>query len=138
MSSWFEVTPESSQMLSEERLILACTELVYQAMDEAGVETKQELANLLGVSKNEVGQRLSGRRNLTVKTLAAMLHVLGKEADVTLRPIRKYEQESDEEAGMLHVHAHTTQRKAANRSYSTARVTIAKNVVRSESADCLV
>ncbi len=87
MSSWFEVTPENERMLSEERLILACTELVYEAMDAAGVETKQELASLLGVSKNEVGQRLSGRRNLTVKTLAAMLHVLGKEAHVSLSPI---------------------------------------------------
>jgi len=87
MSSWFEVTPENESMLSEERLILACTELVYEAMDGAGVETKQQLAELLGVSKNEVGQRLSGRRNLTIKTLAAMLHSLGSEAQVSLRPI---------------------------------------------------
>ena len=74
-------------MLSEERLILTCTELVYEAMDDAGVETKQQLAELLGVSKNEVGQRLSGRRNLTVKTLAGMLHVLGKEAEISLRSL---------------------------------------------------
>lgn len=87
MNGWFESSPETERMLSEERLILACTELVHEAMDDAGVETKQQLAELLGVSKNEVGQRLSGRRNLTVKTLAGMLHVLGKEAEISLRPL---------------------------------------------------
>ncbi|QZD97173.1 helix-turn-helix DNA binding domain protein [Gordonia phage Floral] len=87
-NSWLNPSPEMERMVSEEQLILACTELVYQAMDDAGVESKQELATMLGVSKNEISQRLSGKRNLTVKTLAAMLHVLGREAEVTLRPRR--------------------------------------------------
>lgn len=87
MNERFEESSEMERMLSEERLILTCTELVYEAMEDAGIDTKQQLAELLGVSKNEVGQRLSGRRNLTVKTLAGMLHVLGKEAEISLRPL---------------------------------------------------
>ncbi|MFW0790055.1 helix-turn-helix domain-containing protein [Gordonia sp. CPCC 205333] len=85
-SSWYRASsPERARSLSEERLILECSELVYEAMDRAGVATKQELAALLGVSKNEVGQRLSGRRNLTIRTLAAMLHVLGAEVSIQLK-----------------------------------------------------
>jgi transcriptional regulator with XRE-family HTH domain len=127
MSDWFDVTPESEQMLSEERLILACTELVYKAMDEAGVETKQELADLLHVSKNEVGQRLSGKRNLTIKTLAAMLHVLGKEAAVTLRPIR-----SAIEEDVRTISIQQPLRVAKRRAYSTARMNIAEAVTESK------
>lgn len=86
MSDWFRVTPESERLLSEERLILAATEQVYEAMQCAGV-TKKTLAERLGVSKSEIGQRLSGRRNLTVRSLAAMLHELGCEATLALRPL---------------------------------------------------
>lgn len=86
MSDWFRVTPESERLLSEERLILSATEQVYEAMEYAGV-TKKTLADRLGVSKSEIGQRLSGRRNLTVRSLAAMLHELGCEATLALRPL---------------------------------------------------
>lgn len=86
MSDWFTVTPESERLLSEERLILAATEQVYEAMECANA-SKKDLAERLSVSKSEIGQRLSGRRNLTVRSLAAMLHVLGFEATLTIRPL---------------------------------------------------
>jgi transcriptional regulator with XRE-family HTH domain len=127
MSDWFDVTPESQQMLSEERLILACTELVYKAMDEAGVETKQQLADLLHVSKNEVGQRLSGKRNLTVKTLAAMLHVLGKEAAVSLRPVRSAVGED-----VQTISFQQPLRVTNPRAYGTTRMNIADTVTESK------
>jgi transcriptional regulator with XRE-family HTH domain len=86
MNSWFRETPESARALSEERLILASTELVHQALDLSGL-SKKDLAQRLGVSQSEIGQRLSGRRNLTVRSLAALLHELGYEATLTLRPL---------------------------------------------------
>ena len=86
MSDWFKSTPESERLLSEERLILAATEKVYEAMEHADA-TKKTLAERLGVSKSEIGQRLSGRRNLTVRSLAAMLHALGAEATLSIRPV---------------------------------------------------
>jgi plasmid maintenance system antidote protein VapI len=85
MSSWFRSTPESEALLAEERLVLSATEMVYEAMERAGVN-KQELAEMLDVQPSEVSQRLSGRRNLTLRTLARMLHVLGKRAELNLKP----------------------------------------------------
>lgn len=86
MSDWFRVTPGSERLLSEERLILAATEQVYEAM-ECSHTSKTDLAERLGVSKSEIGQRLSGRRNLTVRSLAAMLHAMGFEATLAIRPV---------------------------------------------------
>lgn len=81
--SWFHSTPESEALLAEERLVLAATEAVHDAMAEKGVN-RQKLAKLLNVRPSEISQRLSGKRNLTLRSLAQMLHVLGKEADLTL------------------------------------------------------
>ncbi|MBS9534346.1 helix-turn-helix transcriptional regulator [Mycobacterium sp. M1] len=83
--SWFESTPEREAMLAEERLVLSATEIVHEALDRAGV-TKRELAARLNVKPSEISQRLSGRRNLTFRTFAAMLHKLGMRAELTLRP----------------------------------------------------
>lgn len=86
MTAWFKSTPEGERLLSEERLILEATESVYDAMDRSQLK-KSDIASKLGVSKSEVGQRLSGRRNLTVRSLAAMLHTLGFEAKISIRPV---------------------------------------------------
>ncbi|WNG84301.1 helix-turn-helix transcriptional regulator [Mycobacterium sp. ITM-2016-00316] len=88
MSDWFNATPSSERLLSEERLILSATEQVHEALHCADVP-KKVLAERLGVSKSEIGQRLSGRRNLTVRSLAAMLHALGYEATLSIRPVTK-------------------------------------------------
>lgn len=85
MSTWFNSTPESEAMLAEERLILAATELVYEAMDKRGV-SKKELADRLQVRPTEVSSRLRGTRNLTLRTFAAMLHALDARVELALRP----------------------------------------------------
>lgn len=86
MSDWFTVTPERERLLSEERLILNATEKVYEAL-EFTQDTKKSLSEKLGISKSEVGQRLSGRRNLTIRSLASMLYALGYEATIGIRPL---------------------------------------------------
>jgi transcriptional regulator with XRE-family HTH domain len=83
--SWFRSTPESEAALAEERLVLSATEAVEEALARAGMN-KQQLAELLKVRPTEISQRLSGRRNLTLRTLARMLHVLGMRAELTLKP----------------------------------------------------
>ena len=75
---------EYVRLLAEERLMLAATELIAEAMERQGVNRKQ-LAEKLGVSQGEVTQRLSGTRNLTLRSLADMLHVLDAEAKVVIR-----------------------------------------------------
>jgi transcriptional regulator with XRE-family HTH domain len=81
--TWFKSTPESEALLAEERLVLAATEAVDEAMLISGTN-RQRLAELINVKPSEISQRLSGRRNLTLRSLAQMLHVLGWRAEITI------------------------------------------------------
>lgn len=83
MTDWFRSTPESEALLAQETLVLDATEIVYEAMEIRGINGR-ELADRLGVRPSEVSQRLSGRRNLTLRSLAAMLHQLGAHAELHL------------------------------------------------------
>ena len=76
LGSWFRETPESLRLLAEETALLEASELVEACLEDRKI-TRAALANRLGVSRSEVTQRLNGKRNLTVKTLGAMLHELG-------------------------------------------------------------
>lgn len=76
MSNWFKETPESLRMLAEERVILAASELIAEALESRG-QTKSLLADSLNVKRSEISQRLSGRRNITMKSFASMLDALG-------------------------------------------------------------
>lgn len=83
--SWFKSTPESEALLAEERLVLAAAEAVDEALLISGTN-RQQLAELLNVKPSEISQRLSGRRNLTLRSLARMLHVLGWQVELTIAP----------------------------------------------------
>lgn len=84
MSTWFRETPESLRLLAEERAVVEAAELVSGAI-EARRSTRKALAEMLGIARSEITQRLSGRRNLTVRSLAAMLHELGFELQLRIR-----------------------------------------------------
>ncbi|WP_157553165.1 helix-turn-helix domain-containing protein [Jiangella gansuensis] len=75
MSDWFRSTPESERLLAEERVVLAATELICEAMERRGI-SRAELAAKIQVTPSEVSQRLSGRRNLSLRNLARMLHAM--------------------------------------------------------------
>jgi len=75
MNNWFRSTPETERLLAQERAVLGVTELLSEAMERRGV-SRAELANRLNVSASEVTQRLSGERNLSLRSLSDMLHVL--------------------------------------------------------------
>ncbi|MEU3014951.1 helix-turn-helix domain-containing protein [Nocardia asteroides] len=76
MTTWFRRTSEAEALFAEERLLLSATEMVHGALDAKGM-SKKRLAELLDVTPTEVSQRLSGRRSLTLRSLARMMHVLG-------------------------------------------------------------
>ncbi|MBM0128052.1 helix-turn-helix domain-containing protein [Pimelobacter simplex] len=76
LGTWFDATPESVRLLAEESALLEATELVAECLTHREV-SRSELAKRLGVGRSEVTQRLSGKRNLSVKSLGAMLHELG-------------------------------------------------------------
>lgn len=85
MTTWFRRTPEAEALVAEERLVLAATEMVHEALETTGT-TKRKLAEKLGVRPTEISQRLSGRRNLTLRSLAQMMNALGY--DVKLEAIK--------------------------------------------------
>lgn len=76
VGSWFKETPESLRLVAEETALLEASELVAACLEDRHIK-KSTLADRLGVSRSEVTQRLNGKRNLTVRTLGAMLHELG-------------------------------------------------------------
>jgi predicted XRE-type DNA-binding protein len=84
MSTWFRETPESARALAEETALLDAAELVSKAIVKRGA-TRMALSKRLGVPRSEISQRLGGKRNLTVRTLAAMLHELDFELQLRVR-----------------------------------------------------
>ncbi|WP_082677848.1 helix-turn-helix domain-containing protein [Leucobacter chromiiresistens] len=63
-------------IFAEEAAMIDASESIAEALERSGL-SQVELAELLGVSKSEISARLRGERNITVRKLAATLHVLG-------------------------------------------------------------
>ena len=81
--------PEFAKLMAQGDLIMEVTETLCELLEEEKVSRK-ELAERLGKTKGFVSQLLNGGRNLTLRTVADILHVL--EYKVTLNPqkIEKY------------------------------------------------
>jgi len=87
-NTWFRETPESLRALAEERALVDAAELVSEGI-EARETSRRALADKLGVARSEITQRLSGKRNLTVRSLAAMLHELDYDLQLRVRDRRQ-------------------------------------------------
>jgi transcriptional regulator with XRE-family HTH domain len=74
--------PEFRKLLAEEELILEVTETICDILENEKISRK-ELADRLGKSKGFVSQVLNGGRNLTLRTVADILHVLGYKVALT-------------------------------------------------------
>jgi transcriptional regulator with XRE-family HTH domain len=72
--------------VEQETLILDATELICSVMEEAGM-SRQELAKRLGKSKGFVSQLLSGRRNMTLRTLGDVMYSLGHRFELSAAPL---------------------------------------------------
>ncbi len=75
--------PEFARLMAQGDLIMEVTETLCELLDKEEVSRK-ELADRLGKTKGFVSQLLNGGRNLTLRTVADILHVLGYK--VTLTP----------------------------------------------------
>lgn len=64
-----------------EGAVLQAAELIAAQMAEQGL-SKADLARRLGKSRSWVTQLLNGGRNMTVRTLAEVLHALGSELEL--------------------------------------------------------
>lgn len=78
--------PEFRRLLAQEELILEVTEVLCGVLEQEHI-SKKELAERLGKTKGFVSQLLNGGRNLTLRTVADILYVLGYK--VTLRPYKE-------------------------------------------------
>ncbi len=74
--------PEVARLVIQGELIMEVTETLCELMEKEKVSRK-ELADRLGKSKGFVSQLLNGGRNLTLRTVADILHVLGYRVSLT-------------------------------------------------------
>ena len=79
--------PERLRCFQQERAIYEITELIESEMESQGV-SRAALAKRLGKSKGWVTQLLDGEANKTIRTVADVLAVLGKEFRAFAQPIR--------------------------------------------------
>lgn len=73
--------PEFAKLMAQGELIMEVTETLCELLEKEKVSRK-ELADRLGKTKGFVSQLLNGGRNLTLRTLADILHVLGYKASL--------------------------------------------------------
>ena len=73
---------EFRRLFAQEDLILEVTETICELLENEKISRK-ELAERLGKSKGFVSQLLNGGRNLTLRTVADILRVLGYKVSLT-------------------------------------------------------
>lgn len=61
----------------------------YAERYEQGIETQASLAEKIGVHKSAINRRLSGKNNLTLKTVADLVWALGRSIDVEIFDLEK-------------------------------------------------
>jgi transcriptional regulator with XRE-family HTH domain len=74
--------PEFAKLMAQGDLIMEVTETLCELLEREKVSRK-ELADRLGKSKGFVSQLLNGGRNLTLRTVADILYVLGYKVSLT-------------------------------------------------------
>ncbi|MBM3766992.1 MAG: helix-turn-helix transcriptional regulator [Acidobacteria bacterium] len=74
--------PAFRQQLAVELLVAEAAEIIAQRMSEKGM-SKADLARELKKSRAWVTQLLSGKNNLTIRTLAEVIHTLGGKVEIT-------------------------------------------------------
>src|SRR5437867_6731681 len=79
--------PEHMRVFQQERAIYEVTELLESAMRELGI-SRAQLARRLGRSRGWVTQLLDGEANKTIRTIADVFAVLGREYCSFHRPIQ--------------------------------------------------
>lgn len=77
--------PEFRRLLSVEALVAEASEVIAGLMAEQNV-SKADLARRLNKSRAWVTQLLSGKANMTVRTLADVVHTLGAEVKLRAAP----------------------------------------------------
>jgi transcriptional regulator with XRE-family HTH domain len=77
--------PEFRRLLSVETLVAEASEVIARLMAEQNL-SKADLARRLNKSRAWVTQLLSGKANMTVRTLAEVAYTLGAEVKLQAQP----------------------------------------------------
>ncbi len=83
----FVENESNMRLYQQERAIYEVTELIESVMAEQGI-TRSQLAAKMGQSKGWITQLLDGEKNKTIRTIADVFAVLGREFCAGQRPIR--------------------------------------------------
>lgn len=81
MALFDEFDEVDAAVYARESAMVDSAELIAEALEASGM-SRAELARALGVSRSEITARLRGHRNITVRSLAETLHVLGSRLDL--------------------------------------------------------
>jgi len=79
---------EFAKLMAQGDLIMEVTETLCELLEKEKVSRK-ELAERLGKTKGFVSQLLNGGRNLTLRTVADILHVLGYKVSVSPQKLKQ-------------------------------------------------
>jgi len=85
---WVDNDKEFERMMAQEKFILSATESICGIMNKNQI-TRSDLAKNLGKTKGYVTQVLSGNRNITLRTLADIIHCLGYVAHIKIEKERE-------------------------------------------------
>jgi transcriptional regulator with XRE-family HTH domain len=85
---------EFKKRLAQEEFILEVTEVICKIMRDKGISRK-ELSDLMGKSKASISQLLNGERNLTLRTVADILDVLGCRGILRYEDLQKNDQNKE-------------------------------------------
>ena len=80
--------PEFAKLMAQGDLIMEVTETLCELLEKEKISRK-ELAERLGKSKGFISQLLNGGRNLTLRTVADILHVLGYKVSLIPQKLRQ-------------------------------------------------
>lgn len=78
-------TPELARLDAEEELILSVSEQLLGALRKSGL-SKADVARGIGCSPAHITQTLSGSRNMTLRTAAAIAWAAGQRVEVSVVP----------------------------------------------------
>ena len=79
--------PRFARLYRQEVLIADAQECICRALQREGM-TRSDLARVLKVNRSLITHFLTGKRNLTLRTLADVLGAMGWTARITLRAKR--------------------------------------------------
>jgi len=85
-TSWLDERnqdPEIRRVFEQERLVVRITEAILAQMEQRGF-SRASVARALGASRAHVSELLTGRRNMTLHTLADLASALGCRAELEL------------------------------------------------------